>query len=45
MISRILDSEETYMEMIQHASFFNNSLSASDVIAKELIRICLSHTQ
>lgn len=43
MISRILDNEETYMGMLKNASFFNNSLSAADVIAKEIIRICLSH--
>jgi UDP-N-acetylglucosamine:LPS N-acetylglucosamine transferase len=45
MISRILDSEENYNAMLKNVSFFDNSLSAADTIAKELIRICLSHTK
>ncbi len=42
-ISRILDSEHNYNEMIKHADFFNNSITASTVIAREIIRIGLSH--
>ncbi len=42
-ISRILDSEHNYNEMIRHADLFNNSLTASTTIAREIIRIGLSH--
>lgn len=42
-VSRILDSEHNYSEMIKHADLFNNSLTASTVIAREIIRIGLSH--
>jgi UDP-N-acetylglucosamine--N-acetylmuramyl-(pentapeptide) pyrophosphoryl-undecaprenol N-acetylglucosamine transferase len=44
MVSRILDSEEQYNSMIREASYFDNSLSASSVIAREIIRIGLSHS-
>ena len=42
-ISRILDSEQNYNDMIKNAAFFENSLTASTVIAREIIRIGLSH--
>lgn len=44
MISRIIDSEETYNSMTQNVSFFETSRNAATVIARELIRIGLSHT-
>jgi UDP-N-acetylglucosamine--N-acetylmuramyl-(pentapeptide) pyrophosphoryl-undecaprenol N-acetylglucosamine transferase len=44
MISRILDNDDTYNGMIKNSSFFENSKSAATVIARELIRIGLSHT-
>ena len=43
MISRILDDENNYNAMIKNAHLFDNSLSAATVIARELIRIGLSH--
>lgn len=43
-ISRILDQEEVYNSMIKEASFFDTSLSAASVIAREIIRIGLSHS-
>ena len=42
-ISHILDSEGNYNSMIKNATFFDNSLTASAVIAREIIRIGLSH--
>ena len=42
-ISRILDSEQNYNDMIKNSAFFENSLTASTVIAREIIRIGLSH--
>lgn len=42
-ISRILDSEQNYNAMIKNTAFFENSLTASTVIAREIIRIGLSH--
>lgn len=44
MISRILDSKDEYTSMTKHAADFENSRSAATVIARELIRIGLSHT-
>lgn len=43
MITRILDEEGVYNGMIKNASHFENSRSAASVIARELIRIGLSH--
>lgn len=43
-ISRILDSEETYTKMIKNASFVESSKTAATTIAREIIRIGLSHT-
>jgi UDP-N-acetylglucosamine--N-acetylmuramyl-(pentapeptide) pyrophosphoryl-undecaprenol N-acetylglucosamine transferase len=43
MISRILDNEEHYNAMIKDTALFDNSLTAASVIARELIRIGLSH--
>lgn len=42
-ISRILDSEENYNTMIKNSVFFENSLTAATTIAREIIRIGLSH--
>jgi UDP-N-acetylglucosamine--N-acetylmuramyl-(pentapeptide) pyrophosphoryl-undecaprenol N-acetylglucosamine transferase len=44
MISHILDDEKVYNDMIKGVSLFNNSLTSATVIARELIRIGLSHT-
>lgn len=44
MITRILDEEKTYMSMIHNAPQFNNSFTAATVIAREIVRIGLSHT-
>lgn len=44
MVSRILDIEENYNEMTKHAAIMDNSFTAATVIARELIRIGLSHT-
>ena len=43
MISQILDSEEKYMSMTKHAAVYNNGRTAATTIARELIRISLSH--
>lgn len=43
-ISRILDSEENYNNMIKNAPLFDNSRTAASVIARELLRISLSHS-
>lgn len=43
-ISRILDDPAVYNSMIKNAHQFDNSRSAASVIARELIRISLSHT-
>ena len=43
-ISRIVDSEVVYTSMIKEAAFFDTSLSAASVIAREIIRIGLSHS-
>lgn len=43
-ISRILSSEENYMKMSEACLQFENSREAARVIARELLRICLSHT-
>jgi UDP-N-acetylglucosamine--N-acetylmuramyl-(pentapeptide) pyrophosphoryl-undecaprenol N-acetylglucosamine transferase len=42
-ISRILDSEETYTRMSSAGILFENSRQAATTIARELIRICMSH--
>ena len=44
MIHRILDSPENYHDMIKSAAYFDNSKTAASVIAREIIRIGLSHT-
>ena len=44
VISRILDSEETYYGMIKNAALFEDSRTAATTIAREIIRISLSHT-
>ncbi len=43
MISRILENEEEYNAMIKNAPRFANSSTAATVIARELVRIGLSH--
>lgn len=43
-ISRILESEETYKAMIKNAALFDDAKTAASVIARELIRISLSHS-
>jgi UDP-N-acetylglucosamine--N-acetylmuramyl-(pentapeptide) pyrophosphoryl-undecaprenol N-acetylglucosamine transferase len=44
IISRIFSSEEEYMSMLKNVSFFKNSSEAATVIAREIIRIGLSHS-
>lgn len=44
VVSRILDSEEEYNNMIKNAHLFEDSRMAATTIARELLRICLSHT-
>lgn len=44
LITRILDDEGVYNGMIKNVEHFENSRTAADVIAKELIRIGLSHS-
>lgn len=44
-IHRILDDEKEYYRMSQHADTFENSAQAANVIARELIRIGLSHLE
>jgi UDP-N-acetylglucosamine--N-acetylmuramyl-(pentapeptide) pyrophosphoryl-undecaprenol N-acetylglucosamine transferase len=43
-ISRILESEETYATMTKNASLLESSKTAATIIAREIIRIGLSHT-
>ncbi len=43
-ITRILDNEDVYTSMIKNAPLFDNSKTAASVIARELIRIGLSHS-
>lgn len=43
MVTRIFESEQSYTAMLKNVSFFDNSLSAATVIAREIIRIGLSH--
>lgn len=42
-ITRIFENEHTYMSMIKNAPSFSNSLNAATTIAREIIRIGLSH--
>lgn len=42
-ISRILDNEDEYNHMIKNAYIFENSRNAASTIAREIVRICLSH--
>jgi UDP-N-acetylglucosamine--N-acetylmuramyl-(pentapeptide) pyrophosphoryl-undecaprenol N-acetylglucosamine transferase len=42
-ISRILDSKENYMKMSEAGLKFENSRHAANLIARELIKICVSH--
>ena len=44
MISRIVDNEENYTAMTKNAALMDNSITAATVIAREIIRIGLSHT-
>lgn len=43
-ISRILDNNEHYAKMSEAGMKFENNRTASVTIAKELVRICLSHS-
>jgi UDP-N-acetylglucosamine--N-acetylmuramyl-(pentapeptide) pyrophosphoryl-undecaprenol N-acetylglucosamine transferase len=43
VITRILDNPETYNEMTKNAPLFNDSREAASTIARELVRIALSH--
>ena len=44
MISRVFESEKSYNSMLTNTSFFKSSTSAATVIAREIIRIALSHS-
>ena len=43
-ISRILDSQENYKKMSEAGTQFESSRFASTTIARELLRVCLSHS-
>jgi UDP-N-acetylglucosamine--N-acetylmuramyl-(pentapeptide) pyrophosphoryl-undecaprenol N-acetylglucosamine transferase len=43
MISQIVDDEQHYNDMIKNTGYFENSMSAASVIAREIVRIALSH--
>lgn len=43
MVSRILDNEEVYNNMIKNAHLFDDTRTAATTIAREIIRIGLSH--
>ena len=43
-ISRILDDEQNYNEMIKNAHLFDDTRTAASVIAREILRIGLSHS-
>ena len=43
-VSRILESEETYMSMIKNVKLVESSKTAASTIAREIIRIGLSHS-
>ena len=42
-VDRILKDKNIYEQMVSHMSVFDNSRNAATIIARELIRICLSH--
>ncbi len=44
VVSKILDDEVEYNSMIKNAHLFDDSRDAASTIARELVRICLSHT-
>lgn len=44
VISKILNNEDEYNSMIKNAHLFEDSRDAASTIARELLRICLSHT-
>ncbi len=43
VISKILEDEDEYNSMIKNAHLFEDSRDASSIIAREILRICLSH--
>lgn len=43
MITRVLTEEKTYTDMIKNVETFSNSYTAATVIAREIVRIALSH--
>jgi UDP-N-acetylglucosamine--N-acetylmuramyl-(pentapeptide) pyrophosphoryl-undecaprenol N-acetylglucosamine transferase len=44
VVTKILQNEDEYNAMIKNAHLFEDSRDASSTIARELMRICLSHT-
>ncbi len=44
-IDLIMKDKKRYEEMVSHMGVFDNSRQATTVIARELIRICLSHIE
>lgn len=44
VITKILSSEDEYNAMIKNAHLFEDSRDAASTIAREILRICLSHT-
>lgn len=42
-IDRTLQDKNIYEQMVSHMNVFDNSRNAATIIARELIRICLSH--
>ncbi len=44
VVSKILNNEEEYNSMIKNAHLFDDSRDAASTIAREIVRICLSHT-
>lgn len=44
VINKILNNEEEYNAMTKNAHLFDDSREAASIIAREILRICLSHT-
>jgi UDP-N-acetylglucosamine--N-acetylmuramyl-(pentapeptide) pyrophosphoryl-undecaprenol N-acetylglucosamine transferase len=44
VVTKILNNEEEYNSMIKNAHLFDDSRDAASTIAREIVRICLSHT-
>ena len=43
-ISRILDNQESYKKLSEAGVQFGNSRESANIIARELLRICMSHS-